>query len=73
MHKNGEEFVVNFVCAKSHRISILHNLTDMCQKASASFGLHMGRMPMAYQQAQAKAHWWKERLTTQILSDPAGE
>jgi hypothetical protein len=46
--KNGEVFVVDFACAKSRRIGILHNLTDIRRKASAGFGLRMDRVPVAY-------------------------
>jgi hypothetical protein len=49
--KNGEYNVVNFACAKSRRVGILHNLTDMCQKPSAGFGLRMDRVPVAYHRA----------------------
>jgi hypothetical protein len=48
MRKNGEEYVVNFACAKCRRIGILRNLTDMRWKASAGFGLRMERVPLAY-------------------------
>jgi hypothetical protein len=56
MRKNGEHIVVEFagakrcclfVCGKS--LSFLPNLADMCQKLLASFGLHMDRVPVAYQ------------------------
>jgi hypothetical protein len=50
MRKNGEGFVVDFACVKCHRIGILHDLTDIRRKASASFGLRMERVPVAYQQ-----------------------
>jgi hypothetical protein len=46
--KNGEWNVVDFACAKSRRVGILHNLTDMRQKLSAGFGLRMDRVPVAY-------------------------
>jgi hypothetical protein len=46
--KNGEDFVIDFACVKSRCIGILHNLSDMCRKPSASFGLHMARVPVAY-------------------------
>jgi hypothetical protein len=49
MCKNGEKYAVDFACAKSHRIVILHNLTDMHRKASACIGLCVDRVPMAYQ------------------------
>jgi hypothetical protein len=48
MHKNGEEYVVDFACVKCCHISILHNLTNMCQKALAGFGLRVERVPVAY-------------------------
>jgi hypothetical protein len=47
MHKNGDKYVVDFACAKSRCIVIPHNLTNMCQIASACIGLHMGMVPMA--------------------------
>jgi hypothetical protein len=50
MRKNGEEFVIDFACAKSHRVSILHNLTDMRRKALAGFSLRVERVPVAYHQ-----------------------
>jgi hypothetical protein len=50
MYKNGEWIVVDFMCAKSRRIGILHNLTDMRRKASAGFGLHVDRVLVVY-------HW----------------
>jgi hypothetical protein len=39
--------VVGFLYAGSHQL--LHNLTDMHQKPSACFSLHMDMVPMAYQ------------------------
>jgi hypothetical protein len=48
MRKNGEKYVVNFACAKSRRMGILHNLTDMHQKPLAGFGLRVDRVPVAY-------------------------
>jgi hypothetical protein len=39
--------VVVFLYTGSHRLS--PNLTDMCQKPSACFGLRMDTMPMTYQ------------------------
>jgi hypothetical protein len=48
--KNGELDVVDFACAKSRRIGILHNLSDMHRKPSAGFGLRMDRVPVAYHQ-----------------------
>jgi hypothetical protein len=48
MHKNGEDYVVDFACAKSRRVGILHNLTDMHQNPSAGFGLCMDMAPVAY-------------------------
>jgi hypothetical protein len=30
-------------------IGILYNLTDMCRKASACIGLHVGMVPESYQ------------------------
>jgi hypothetical protein len=48
MCKNGEDFVVDFACAKCCRIGILHNLTNMCRKALAGFGLRVARVPVAY-------------------------
>jgi hypothetical protein len=47
--KNGEWDVVDFACAKSHRVGILHNLSNMRRKLSAGFGLRMDRVPVAYQ------------------------
>jgi hypothetical protein len=55
MCKNGEEYVVDFACAKSchhficGKLLSLPNLTDMHWKPSAGFSLHMDRMPVAYQ------------------------
>jgi hypothetical protein len=46
--KNGEEYVVDFACAKCRRVGILHNLTDIHRNASAGFGLHVDRVPVAY-------------------------
>jgi hypothetical protein len=40
--------VVDFACAKSRRVGILHNLSDMYRKASAGFGLCLDRVPVAY-------------------------
>jgi hypothetical protein len=48
--KNGEWDVVDFACAKSGRVSILHNLSDMRRKPSAGFGLCVDRVPVAYHQ-----------------------
>jgi hypothetical protein len=50
MHKNREDFVVDFACAKCRRVGILHNLTDMCRNTSAGFGLRVARVPVAYHQ-----------------------
>jgi hypothetical protein len=44
--------VVGFVYAKSHWLSC--NLTDMCWKPLACFGLHMGMVPKAYHQNSVK-------------------
>jgi hypothetical protein len=46
--KNGELDVVDFGCAKCHCIGILHNLTDICRKGSAGFGLCVERVPVVY-------------------------
>jgi hypothetical protein len=46
--KNREWDVVDFACAKSRRVGILHNLSDMRQKPSASFGLRLDRVSVAY-------------------------
>jgi hypothetical protein len=46
--KNGEEYVVNFACAKCCRVGILHNLINIRQNASAGFGLRVARVPVAY-------------------------
>jgi hypothetical protein len=46
--KNGELDVVDFACAKSPHVGILHNLSDMHQKLSAGFGLCLDRVPVAY-------------------------
>jgi hypothetical protein len=46
--KNGELDVVNFGCAKSRRVGILHNLSDMRRKALAGFSLRLDRVPVAY-------------------------
>jgi hypothetical protein len=48
MRKNGEDFVVDFACAKCRHVGILHNLTNIRRKASAGFGLHVDRVPVAY-------------------------
>jgi hypothetical protein len=48
MRKNGEWIVVDYACAESHRVSILHNLTDMRRKPSAFSGLCVDRVPVAY-------------------------
>jgi hypothetical protein len=56
MRKNGEVDVVDFACAKSRRIGILHNLSDMCQKPSAGFGLCMDRVPVAYQRSYVRSN-----------------
>jgi hypothetical protein len=55
MCKNGEDFVVDFVCAKCHRIGILRNLTDIRRNALASFGLCVERVPVVYQHPVASA------------------
>jgi hypothetical protein len=70
MRKNGEGFVVDFVCAKCRCIGILHNLIDICRKASAGFGLHVDRVPVAYQHvcASVEVQWWSE-LQDQIKKD----
>jgi hypothetical protein len=56
MHKNGDHNVVDFLRAKSHRVSIcgksssfLPNLTNMHQKASACLGLRVAMVPELYQ------------------------
>jgi hypothetical protein len=46
--KNGEWIVVDFACVLSHRVGILHNLSDMHWKVSAGFGLRLDRVPVAY-------------------------
>jgi hypothetical protein len=51
--KNGEWDVVDFACAKSCHVSILHNLSDMRRKPSAGFGLCLDRVPVAYHQIYA--------------------
>jgi hypothetical protein len=48
--KNGEYNVVDFGCAKSRHVGILHTLSNMCRKLSAGFGLHVDRVPVVY-------HW----------------
>jgi hypothetical protein len=48
MRKNGEWIVVDFACAKSRCVGILHNLTDMRWKPSAFIGLRVDRVPVAY-------------------------
>jgi hypothetical protein len=47
--KNGEWSVIDFACVKSCCVGILHNLSNMRQKPSAGFGLHLDRVPVAYQ------------------------
>jgi hypothetical protein len=47
--KNGELDVVDFACAKSRCVGILHNLSDMHQEPLASFGLRLDRVPVVYQ------------------------
>jgi hypothetical protein len=56
MRKNGEEYVVDFACAKSRHVylyvgshRLLHNLTDMCWKPSAGLGLRVAMVPESYQ------------------------
>jgi hypothetical protein len=46
MPKNGEHNVVVFLYGVSRRLLI--NLTDLCWKPLASFGLRMDAVPMAY-------------------------
>jgi hypothetical protein len=46
--KNGEYNVVDFACANSRRVGILHTLSDMRRKLSAGFGLRVDRVPVAY-------------------------
>jgi hypothetical protein len=46
--KNGEWNVVDFACAKGHRVGILYNLSNMRRKPSAGFGLCLDRVPVAY-------------------------
>jgi hypothetical protein len=58
MHKNGEDFVVDFACVKCHRVGILHNLTDIRRNTSAVFGLRVARVPVAYQWSQIKQNSW---------------
>jgi hypothetical protein len=48
MCKNGEWIVVDFTCVKSRHVGILHNLTDMRWKPSASFGLCVDRVLVVY-------------------------
>jgi hypothetical protein len=50
MHKNRGKYVVDFACAKSRHIGILHNLTDMRRKPSASLGLRVAMVPVPYHQ-----------------------
>jgi hypothetical protein len=54
--RNGELDVVDFACAKSRRIGILHNLSDMRRKPSAGFGLRLDRVPVAYQRTERDNH-----------------
>jgi hypothetical protein len=57
MRKNGEWNVVDFACAKSRHVVILHNLTNMRRKASASFGLCLDRVPVAYHRYKKDFPW----------------
>jgi hypothetical protein len=50
--RNRELDVVDFGCAKSRRVGILHNLSDMRRTPSAGFGLHLDRVPVAYQRSR---------------------
>jgi hypothetical protein len=57
MRKNGEDYVIDFACAKSCHVflyagsrRLLHNLTDMHRKPSASLGLRVAMVPESY-------HW----------------
>jgi hypothetical protein len=56
MHKNGEQYVDNFVCAESlafcYAVShcLVLNLTNMCRKPLACFGLCVDTVSMLYHQ-----------------------
>jgi hypothetical protein len=61
MCKNGEWIIIDFACAKSHHVGILHNLTDMCRKLSAFISLCMDRVPVAYHRVLCfdyDSDWW---------------
>jgi hypothetical protein len=62
--KNGEWIVVDFACAKSCHVSILHNLSDMHRKPSAGFGLCLDRVPVVYQRTG-------QRLQTKRRCNPS--
>jgi hypothetical protein len=60
MRKNGEDYVIDFACAKSHRVylyagsrHLLHNLTNMCRKPSAGLGLRVAMVPESYHQTSS--------------------
>jgi hypothetical protein len=59
--------VVEFACAKCRRISILHNLTDMRRKASASFGC-VARVPVAYHRVDSVSHAFCIALVAHLAS-----
>jgi hypothetical protein len=63
MHKNGENYVIDFACAKSHRVflyvgsrHLLHNLTDMRWKLSTCIDLCVGMVPESYQRGPVPMH-----------------
>jgi hypothetical protein len=66
MHKNGECIVVDFVCAKSRRMGILHNLSDMRRKPSAGFGLRLYRVPVAYHHL-VQDSLWRNSLAESVM------
>jgi hypothetical protein len=56
---------VGFVYARSHRLFC--NLTDMCRKPSACFGLCMGMVPKAYHPPHVRGH---PPVSLPLLSSP---
>jgi hypothetical protein len=67
MRKNGEWIVIDFTCAKSRHVGILHNLTDMRWKPSAGFSLHVDRVPVAYHQIVCI---WLETIPGHPIASP---
>jgi hypothetical protein len=64
MCQNGEHNVIDFVYVESRQVLYVgsrrhfRNLTDMCWKASACFGLCMGMVSKAYHRLSIpQSHW----------------